>query len=133
MIKYADADKEKYSIQLQKILATIIQMQKIIFSDIENWIEENETIEQVLRIIPSYVYGTDKIIPRASAEWIIDILVENRELSEGHSYDTTEIEELQQILDKWCTKVADMYLTDYEYKIDISNEIDEYLKVRKGR
>jgi len=54
-------------------------------------------------------------------------------LSEGHSYDTTEIEELQQILDKWCTKVADMYLTDYEYKIDISNEIDEYLKVRKGR
>jgi len=130
MIKYADAEKIRMMcIEDSDYCFTDIEEY---FEDIEDSLEKNETIEQVLRRLPSYIYGTDKVIPRIDANFIVDTLSKNCALREDYD-DILKIKELQRMLDVWCNEVADMYLTDYEYKIDISDEVEEYLKDRKGR
>ena len=127
MIKYANAVEGKTRLIVVEDTGDYYTDVEEYFSDIENWIEEDETIEQVLRRIPSYVYGTDKVIPKINANFIVDMLVENAELREDYD-DVYMIAKLQQMLNKWSEEVAEVYGIDYNYKIDISDEIDEYLK-----
>ena len=111
MIKYTDADKNKINFICVNASDSYYSEIEEFFEEFEECLEKNETIEQVMKEIPSYVYGTDKVIPRIDANFIADTLVENGEL--GVDYDDINmIKKIQKILDNWCLEVEELYEID---------------------
>ena len=78
--------------------------------------------------IPNVIYGTDKQIISVDAYSLVEDSCEPLWEGAYDSISTEDIEELQELLDNWCSKQTGTttYTMDYNCKIDITKEIEKW-------